>query len=142
MKDLTIRESAIRACLALGGASGGVLLLKLCEEAVTGNPFDWEDEDWKYSFTSAAKAIYEAIAPDVKASVREEMTPEEQAEDMLDMLCAGLAQELSFYGPCQCDDDQPPFIPIPIPCDEDGKPVADVHVTLMPDEPSDEDSEG
>lgn len=69
MKKLTIRECAVNACGL--DDSGRDLLYLICREAMTGEGIDW-DEDFPSYRRDGARTLYEAIAPDILASVVEE----------------------------------------------------------------------
>lgn len=73
MKEITIRECAIRACGAIEYGDG--LLLAICKEAVTGQPVDWSAFPDYYH--DRLRPIYEAIAPDIIDSVASETSYQE-----------------------------------------------------------------
>lgn len=93
MKQLIIRECAFRACEK--AINGKQILFEIIREAFNGNRIEWDephlnDELGIYTGSDVA-ALHEAIAPDVFASVLEEATPDQMADDICRALgAAGL----------------------------------------------------
>ena len=72
MKEIIVRENAVRAIDALGAYWGTQLYFDICKEALTGQKVDFDADGNRYYDRSSAQALYEAIAPDIVGSVVEE----------------------------------------------------------------------
>lgn len=93
MKQITIRECAFRACQE--ESYGDKLLFEVIREAFTGERPDWDADDFNEGglvrLTTYDRALFEAITPDIFASVREEASTKQIVEDICqafgDTLC-------------------------------------------------------
>lgn len=74
MKTVTIRECAVRALARKG--CGASLLLEICRQAMDGDEsIDWNAGCFNYCMVDDLKPLYDALAPDIISSVREEPEP-------------------------------------------------------------------
>lgn len=80
MKSLNVRECAVKACQTVG-YKGGDLLLAILNEAFGGDRPDFGDDEWLVG-RAECRVVYEAIAPDIIASVSEERADEEGSDAM------------------------------------------------------------